>query len=242
MKVLIPLIAVIFLTFNSSAQSDPKVINDANAQPRSVSGFSSIDVSDGIDVYLTQGNEETVVVSASSKEYVDKITTRVENGVLKIYFGRESGISITWRDRKLKAYISVKTLESIDASAGSDVIVKGTLTLNKLKMDLSGGSDFVGNVKINELVVEMSGGSDVRLSGSATNVKIDASGGSDFSGYALAADYVVIDASGGSDAEISVSKELYAEATGGSDIDYKGSPVIKHSSSVRGSSVTKRNR
>lgn len=241
MKALLTLIAIATLGGSACAQSDPKVINDANAQPRQVSGFKAIDVNDGIDVYLTQGNEETVVVSANKDEYRNKMVTKVENGVLKIYYGEERGFSITWRDRRMRAYISVKNIESIDASGGSDIIVKGSLSANKLHMDLSGGSDFVGNVKAEELSIEISGGSDVKVSGTATNLRVNGSGGSDFIGYDLLAQYAIVDVSGGSDAQINVSKELYAEASGGSDINYKGSPSIKRSSSSGGGSVTKRN-
>ena len=231
------LIAVSIITFSACAQNE-KVINDANAQARTVGSFHAIKVQDGVDLYLTQGNQEAVAVSASNDEYRDKIVTKVEDGVLKIYYGE--GFNISWRNRKLRAYVSAKTIEEIKAYGGSDVLIQGTLSATKLNLDLSGGSDFVGEVKATELEIEQSGGSDVSISGTATNLKISGSGGSDFNGYKLAADYVVIHVSGGSDAQLMVNKELYAEASGGSDIDYKGNPDIRHKSSSGGSSVTKR--
>ncbi len=231
------LLTVSIISFSACAQNE-KVINDANAQTRTVGSFHSIQIEDGVDLYLTQGNQEAVAVSAANDEYRDKIVTKVENGVLKIYY--REGFNITWKSRKLRAYISAKTIEEIKASGGSDVLIQGTLSANKLIFDLSGGSDFVGEVKATELEIEQSGGSDVTISGTATNLKIKGSGGSDFSGYKLAADYVVIHVSGGSDAQLMVNKELYAEASGGSDIDYRGNPDIRHKSSSGGSSVTKR--
>jgi hypothetical protein len=72
------------------------------------------------------------------------------------------------------------------------------------------------------------------------NVKIDASGGSDFNGFELTAEYAIIQTSGGSDAAITVTKEMAAEASGGSDINYKGNPVIKYKSASGGGSVSKR--
>ena len=239
MKHRVLLMLVCFIAFSACAQNE-KTFNDANAQSRSVGSFHAIRIEDGIDLYLTQGNEEAVAVSASKDEYRDKITTKVENGVLFVYYGEERGFNITWRDRKLRAYISVRDIDEIKASSGSDVILKGTLTAKKLMLDLSGGSDFVGDVKSTELEIEMSGGSDVNISGSANNLKVNGSGGSDFNGYKLAAEYVIIQVSGGSDAQLNVTKELFAEASGGSDIDYRGSPEIKRKSSSGGSSVTKR--
>jgi hypothetical protein len=107
-------------------------------------------------------------------------------------------------------------------------------------MDLSGGSDFNGQVTATNLTIDQSGGSDTHIKGKAVNLRVEASGGSDFNGYELTAEYAIFKASGGSDAEITVTKELAAEASGGSDVSYKGSPVIKYKSSSGGSSVKSR--
>lgn len=242
MKTLLSILIITAMTTQALGQGDTKVINDPLAQVRSVSGFKAIEIRHGIDLYLTQGDEETVVVSASNEFDRDHITTTVENGVLKISFRGDRGFSVNWRDRKLRAYISVKNIESIKASEGSDVIGRGALSVNKLKLEFWGGSDYVGNVVVEELNIQIRGGSDVRISGKATNLQVEASGGSDFIGSDLACEYAIIEARGGSDARLNVSKELFAEASGGSDIEYKGSPVIKRSSSSGSSSITKKGR
>jgi hypothetical protein len=217
-----------------------KVINDPNAEKRSVSGFHAIDIAGGIDLYLSQGNEEAVAVSASEKEYRDKIKTVVENGVLKIYYD-VNWYKWGWKmNRKLKAYVSVKNIDGIKASGGSDVKVDGTLSVAKLSIDLSGGSDFKGAVNVTDLKIDQSGGSDSDISGRAITVRIDASGGSDANASALTADICYLECSGGSDIDITVNKELEADASGGSDIRYKGTAVVKKTSSSGGSSVKKR--
>ncbi len=234
------LLFIVALIGVSACAQNEKVISDANATIRSVSEFHAIQIGDGIDLYLTQGNEQAVAVSANKEEYRNQIVTRVENGVLKIYFKQEGGFNLTWRDRKLRTYISAKTIDEIKASGGSDIIVQGSLAATKLSLDLSGGSDFVGELKTTELFITMSGGSDVHVKGKTANLKVEANGGSDFKGYELQADYVIIEVRGGSDAQLSVSKELYAEASGGSDIYYKGNPQIKRNSAGGGGSITRR--
>jgi hypothetical protein len=229
----------ILLLISCLACAQEKVIYDANAQKRSVASFQRIRVSDGIDLYLSQGTEEEVVVSAAEASYRDKIRTVVEDGELKIDYD-QSIMGWNWNTRKLKAYVAVKSLKAIRATGGSDVIIQGVLNGDQLSLKLSGGSDFTGAVAVTDLTIDQSGGSDVRIKGRAVNVKVEASGGSDFKGYELAAEYAIIDVSGGSDATISVSKEMAAEASGGSDINYKGNPVIKYKSESGGGSVTKR--
>lgn len=223
MKKLFSLFALVAFAITSIAQ---KTINDPNAEKRNASGFHAIEVSGGIDLYLSQGNE-AVAVSASKTEYREKIMTKVENGVLKIWFEWKNGPKVDWGSRKLKAYVSFKNLDRLEASGGSDVDVDGSINVSKLDMEISGGSDFSGKVDISEMKVGASGGSDVSISGKTTRLRIDASGGSDFSGYELSADVCDVEASGGSDVHITVNKELSANASGGSDVFYKGNGLIR---------------
>jgi hypothetical protein len=231
------LLTPILLLINLMAFSQEKTFYEANAEKRTVSSFQSIRVGDGIDVYIMQGEEEGVVVSATEIAQRDKMSTVVENGELKIFI---STGGFNWKGRKFKAYISVKTLNKLRASGGSDIIVQGELKLDKLQLVLTGGSDFTGQVTVTDLTIDQSGGSDVHIKGNAVNLKINASGGSNFKGGDLIAEYAIIDTSGGSDATLTVNKEMAAEASGGSDVNYKGNPVIKYKSATGGGSVTKR--
>ncbi|HEV2355574.1 MAG TPA: DUF2807 domain-containing protein, partial [Puia sp.] len=79
------LLAALMLTAAVAMGQAPKIINDPNAQKRPVTGFHGIEVSGGIDLYLSQGTEEAVAVSASDLEMRDHIVTSVQDGVLHIY-------------------------------------------------------------------------------------------------------------------------------------------------------------
>jgi hypothetical protein len=218
------------------AYSQEKPIYDANVEKRTVGSFQAIKVSDGIDVYITQSTEEGVAVSATEIAQRDKMRTIVENGELRIYL--EQGWN--WKKKKLTAYVAVKSLTKLRASGGADITIKGELKGDKLNMVLTGGSDFTGQVAVTDLTIDQSGGSDVHIKGNAVNVKVDASGGSNFKGFDLTAEYAIIQTSGGSDAGITVIKEMAAEASGGSDVNYKGNPVIKYKSASGGGSVSKK--
>ena len=92
MKKFFGLLLMLGLITTAAAQ---KTIRDANAQKRNVSGFHAIEVSGGIDLYLSQG-EEAVAVSAAKDEYRDKIITEVKNGVLKIWFDWKNNYLLTF--------------------------------------------------------------------------------------------------------------------------------------------------
>jgi hypothetical protein len=230
--------AVFLFAVAFTQAQNAKVITDQNAQVRNLKGFHAIRVSHGIDLYLSQG-EEAVAVSASDVDTRNRILTEVENGVLRIYM-ENKGLHWDWGNRKMKAYVSFKILDELQASGGSDVFTESTIKQEKLSIHLSGGSDLKAKVEINELSLHQSGGSDVSISGKVSDLRIEASGGSDFNGYDLDSDVCDIEASGGSDMHVTVNKELKANASGGSDIYYKGSGVIKEMRSSGSSSISKK--
>lgn len=203
-----------------------KTFNDLNAEKRDVSGFHAISVGGGIDLYLSKGTE-SVAVSASDTKYRDRIRTEVVDGVLKIGYEYREGVNLVWGDKRLRAYVSYAILDQLTAGGGSDVNVDGEIASPKLKLRLSGGSDFKGKVNVKELEVGASGGSDLYISGSAGNFIVDASGGSDVKGYDLVTDNCNLELSGGSDIYITVNKEMTANASGGSDVYYKGTGLIR---------------
>lgn len=236
MKKLVLLSIMILGVLASWAQ---KTVYDANAQVRSARGFHAVQVSGGIDLYLSSG-EEAVAVSARDVEDRDRIKVEVENGVLKIWYDWKAGMSfLKGVNRQLKAYVSYKTLNRLSASGGSDVEVDGTITSSKFSLDVSGGSDFKGKINASELTVNQSGGSDISIGGKAGKLTVDASGGSDFNGYDLVAETATIGASGGSDAEVTVTRQLTANASGGSDVRYKGGATNVTANKSGGSSVRK---
>lgn len=217
-----------------------KTIKDPNAEKRNVNGYHAISVSGGIDLYLSQG-AESVAVSASESKYRDRIKTEVKDGVLKIWYDHKN-FDMDMGNRKMKAYVSFSTLDKLMGSGGSDIDIEGTIKVNNLDLDISGGSDFDGRLEASELKVEASGGSDVNIAGNVKKVAIHASGGSDFKGYDLATDVCNLEASGGSDVEITVNKELIAKASGSSDVSYRGNGVVKEMSSNGSSSIRKTGR
>jgi hypothetical protein len=220
-----------------SVAQQGKVINDRNAQKRDVRGFHGIEIGGGIDLYLSQGTEEAVAVSAADPADRDLIRTDVDNGVLKIHMDRSAFSGIHWGNRHLKAYVSCKDLDKLHASGGSDVYIQDIIKSGQLSVDLSGGSDLRGKLNVQRLSVYQSGGADSYIDGTAGELHIEASGGSDFHGYDLQADNCDVHASGGSDVHVNVNKELRINTSGGSDVYYKGNGMIRESHTSGGGEV-----
>jgi hypothetical protein len=222
------------------AAAQKEIINDPDVEVREMKeSFTSIKVSGGIDLYLSQDDKEVVAVSSTDTKTRDGIKTVVENGVLKIFYDGDRGWG-NWKNRKMRAYVSFSKLENLIASGASDVQVAGAISGESLEIDLSGASDFKGAVKLINLKIDLSGASDIRISGTANTVNIASSGASDVKGFDLVTDNCTAKASGASDINITVNKEINANASGASDIKYKGDAVLKESRSNGASSIGKK--
>ena len=181
-----------------------------------------------------------LAVSASEEKYRDNIKTEVKNGVLYItynndFFGRNHG------DKKLRAYISFKTLESLEGSGASDFIINGTLKSKSLLVKLSGASDIKGLCEINNLSLELSGASTVKVNGTAENLKLEASGASDIKNYDLQVENCVAKLSGASDVRLTITNSISAHASGASTLYYHGNPDKRNVATSGASSVSQRN-
>jgi hypothetical protein len=220
------------------ANAQKTIVNDANAEKRNISGFNGITVSGGIDIYITQGTEDGIAVSASEPKYRDRIKTEVKDGMLKIWYDSE-GISWGTGSKKLRAYISFKNISRLHASGSSDVYISGTLKASDLSLELAGSSDLKGTVEVENLKANMSGASDITINGKVGSLNIDASGSSDFKDYDLVVQNCDAHVSGSSDVQVTIEKELNATASGSSDIRYRGNAVIRKVNTSGSSSVKK---
>ncbi len=234
------LLVALFTTLCCTAFSQTNIINDANAEVRDVSSFSGIKISGGIDVYLSQGTDYALAVSAAETKYRDNIKTEIRDGVLKIWYDSDKA---GWArgDKKLRAYISFKTLESLEASGACDVKINETLDVNTLLLKLSGACDISGVVKLNNMTMELSGASTVKISGTVQNLKLNSSGASDVKNYDLVVENCVARISGASDIKITVNNSISGSASGASSLYYKGNPEKKDVATSGASSISQRN-
>lgn len=228
---------VLFSVAVSNAQSD--IVVDANAVVRTLPGdFNTIKVSGGIDLYLSQSDNVALVVSGANEKVREGIKTVVENGILKIFYQGDK--SLKRQDRKLRAYVSFNELIKIDASGACDVWVAGTLSGSGLELQMSGACDFSGRVNVTALKLNLSGASDVSISGTANTLHITSSGASDVKGYNLVTDDCKVIASGASDINITVNKVLNANASGASNVYFKGTALVKEMNSSGASNIVRK--
>jgi hypothetical protein len=230
-----------FLTAGLYMSAQETTFNDANAEQRTVKPFRAIKVTDGIDLYLSQGSEESVAVSASRDEYRSRIKTEVTEGVLKISYDRESLNDWTSGGKKLKAYVSFKTLDKLTASAGAEVLIQGMIKEEVLSVYLNAGASLKGKIEAGKLIMEAESGAHATLSGSSGTLSLNANSGSKVSAYDLSTGKADLRCTTGAKIEVTVNDELKVDASTGGNIHYKGEARMTDVNTRLGSSVKKVN-
>lgn len=177
--------------------------NSEKTEIRKVKNFSAIKVSTGIDLYLTMGNSEEVKIVADNDD-IDEIITKVEDNTLHIYMKKTSWFNWGSVNSK-KAYVTVKELDGIYASSGSDVRSENTLKGESLEVKASSGSDVKIDIVFKNVSLDSSSGSDLTVSGKSKNLEVEASSGSDIKAQGLESANCEAHASSGSDITVNVS-------------------------------------
>lgn len=198
------------------------------------SNFSKIKVSNGLDVFISEGNTTKIVVEADENLH-EIIKTEIEDGTLKIY--SEKNI---WRAKARKVYVTTSTLNTVSASSGSDVIVEDFFTSENFKASVSSGADLTVRINAKTISGSSSSGADLKLIGKAENAKLSSSSGSDLDASDLVAKNVTANASSGSDIEANATESVTANASSGGDIDFEGNPKEINKKASSGGSVDKK--
>lgn len=210
-----------FISILNSVEAQVK-FNDANAVMREMKSFHSISVSNAIDVYISQGGEESLAVSASDQSLIKSIRSEVSNGTLKIWV---EGNKWNKNKQNLKAYISFKELDKLGIHGACNVYFVDQIKSDNLKIDMSGASNLKGSLSIDKLVVFLSGASDIKLSGNSNTVQINASGASSLKGFEFVVENCQAIVSGATDIKLTVNKEITGNASGASSVQLKGNAV-----------------
>ncbi len=187
----------------------------------------------GLDIYLTQGDENKVVVEAD-ENLQEQIETYVDNDRLVMRVEGNIG-----RSKAKKVYVTYKSIDEVDASSGSDMIFNSVLKAETISLECSSGADIEVEVFAKEVLADCSSGADIEVSGKATSLRADASSGSDI----VAKDLLVVDcradASSGGDITVNVKDKLVTEASSGGTINYYGNPSEISKNKSRSGSVRK---
>lgn len=146
-------------------------------QERNINPFSKIRVGSAFKVYLTQGNNQSVVVEIDD-EYVDDVKTTVHNGTLAIALNGKSRKGESRNIRTMNVYITTPSIEALDISGAAKVEIETPIsTSGILLFNISGAATIKeATVKCKSLNIHMSGAGKCKLTITADTVDANVSG------------------------------------------------------------------
>ena len=218
------------MSFNGGLEGNGNVVTKERSIP---DNFNTIEVSRGLEVYLTQGNTVTLTVEADENLH-DIIITEVVNGVLEIT--ADDNIKSA---KAKKIILTAKTIDNIDTSSGAYVQTENTLNAENLSLESSSGSHMDLVLVVNTLDCDTASGAGLKLAGQTESLTAEASSGSYIKASDLKAKVSRVSASSGANISVNTSEELVAEASSGANIRYSGNPEKVNKNNGLSGSITR---
>ena len=236
--VLLSLIALVSI-LTSCNKNKYEIIPSKNVTSieKSVAIENRIDITGPFQVYLTfSDTEESIIVEANENlhTYID---IENKNGWLKI--NTQKYINITNSDRVMNIYITTKNINEYQLEGASSISLENELYADNLSIELSGASNFTGNIYTKSLYATLLGASKIDVSGNTELLDINAEGACSVKNFHLETTQLEAKLNGGSEVYSSVSESLKVRAHGGSNVYYKGNGVIQSQDLSGGSSIKK---
>ena len=199
--------------------------------------FTRLKISSAMKVWITQGDMCDVRVETEDGTNQDAI--KIEQ------FGETLELSVRWKKFRISdlgtinVYVTVQELKGLEVSGAVEIHSKNKLNCTRLDLELSGAVRTDLEISAGEAKVESSGAVDVTLRGDCRHLDIETSGATEVIAPELVADTCVIETSGASKIDVRAVKELKIEASGASEVTYRGEPEILEIRSSGASEVKK---
>ena len=220
----------------------PAPINDNISSIRNVEAFHGIDISSGVVVDFTQGNDRKVEVIADADK-MQYVKTKVENGILKVSIDRGSNKNL--RFKKLMINIQNPNLDDIHLSSGSIFKTKNKVSDDRLNAQINSGAIVTADLEYNSMTIQANSGSVLTLElntknldfsgnsgmiinakGIADTVSFKLNSGASCNAQDLITKNMKLDVNSGAIAKVNANSTLEITASSGAIVQYKGNPEV----------------
>ena len=196
------------------------------------SDFNVINVQQGINLYVTQGNQTDINVEAD-ENIMDLLITEVKNNELNIYFEKNVNYA-----KARNVYLTTSDISKISASSGASVKSENTIQATSLDLESSSGSSIKIRTNAHEIKSESSSGSTITIFGKSEMFSANASSGSSINANELKTVDAMVKVSSGANINVNVTHKLTAKASSGGAIEYEGNPKDVDKKTSSGGSVS----
>jgi hypothetical protein len=199
----------------------------ATADERTVRDFQGIASGGPIEVIVKLGNTESLRFEGDA-DAISTLVSEVKGNVLII---RPKNSWRSWSDKyenkKIVAYITAKSLNSIAMSGNGSITVNGIIKGTELKAILSGSGSIKADINVDELTSVLSGSGSVNITGSANEASVTLSGSGAFAGKTLSVDNLTTKISGSGSVYIKADRKIDALIVGSGNVNYTGDATVE---------------
>lgn len=215
---------ILALGFLTSCDHDSiRASDEVTSLDYSIPDYSRVKISNAFNAYVTFSDTEESIRIEANENLHGKIIVKREGNALVIRLKKLTNVR---GNATLKVYITIKNIAEFDMAGASSLTLENEWDVQNGKIELSGASDFNGRVTVDRLDLDMGGASRANIFGNIGSLHADLSGSSHIRDYDLLVERLNLDMSGASEAFISVNESIDIEASGASELNYKGTAVI----------------
>ncbi len=190
--------------------------------------FSGIELNLPIEVILTQGDVQQVVVEGK-QNIIDELERDVRSGVWEIETRdcvRDIG--------NMKIFITIPEIRELSIAGSGEIFGDNVFIVNDVELQISGSGDMDLAMEGDDFEAVITGSGNIKLEGIADELDLKITGSGDISAFDMDALRARVEITGSGNAEVSVQDELDVKISGSGDVRYKGTPSLDVSISGSG--------
>ena len=209
------------------------------AEARTETGFDQILLDLPGDVYISQGQDFNIEITAQ-QNIIDEIETEVTGSLLVIRNNRcirsykTIRIDITLPEISSLEVDGSGDIYVLDRFSGSnlDLFVKGSGSIDmlgdyqKVYLEVDGSGDISMDTEAIEFETRVKGSGDVFLTGETQIHNVDMDGSGNLESFDFVSEVCDVKIEGSGDADIHVTDELSVRILRSGDVRYKGTPTV----------------
>lgn len=193
-------------------------------EDRSVHDFDSVFVRGEGTVYLSQGEEASVIVETDDN-LISRVYTEVRGRTLELRYASGPLGSHLRPSQGYNYHITVVDLDSISIEGSAEVYADAVVT-ERLELDVTGSGQIdMDDLNAEEVWVDITGSGEITLSGAADTQAITLTGSGTFDGHDFEGKYVEVNSKGSGIVTVWATVDLDVSLAGGGEIRYYGDVV-----------------
>jgi hypothetical protein len=195
--------------------------------------FEQVHTTDDINVVISMGNVEQVIIQGGSN-LIHNVAANVSNNILTLKNNNICDWLRSYKKSILTVYITMPRVTYLENEGSGSITSADTITGDTVQVQTISSGDINLMVHANVILGHMFGPGDITLNGVSNDLLCTANGGTGFL-YAnnLKTSYTFISTTTTGDCYVNASNLLIADIYLRGNVYYQGSPVIE--SSIKGS-------